>query len=138
MTKLNKIFLILIVVLVIILLTIIFYQRERAPVYHAVFLETGELYFGQLSRFPSFKLRDVYFLQRHPDDPENPFSIQKLEGLFYSPEDKLVLNSAKVVWVVRLKPESSVVRFIREQRDVSLPTVAPEPLNVPAPVNEQE
>jgi len=80
--------------------------------YYAVAVETGDIYFGKLGRFPNLQLRDVWFLQQTGDE-ENPYSLVKFTDLRWAPEDKIELNYDRVVWIVRLSEAGQVATFLK-------------------------
>ena len=114
MSKLNKILLGLVIVLLIAVGAIIYWQKVgfEEP-YYAVYLDTGDMYFGKLSYFPRLSLSDVWYIQRDPQDSQNPLSISKFERVFWEPEDKLYLNEKNIVWKTKLKSDSPVLNFIK-------------------------
>lgn len=114
MSKLNKILLVVVVILLMALGVVIYWQRVgfEKP-YWAVYLNTGDLYFGKLSTFPKLSLSDVWFIQRNPQDDKNPLSLAKFEQTFWGPEDKIYLNEKDVVWKTKLRADSQVVNFIK-------------------------
>ncbi len=114
MSTLNKILLVAVVILVIAVGALIFWQKVgfEKP-YYAVYLSTGDLYFGKLSYFPRVSLSDVWFLQRNPDDIQNPLSLTPFKGAFWGPENELYLNSKDIVWKVKLKSDSPVLSYIK-------------------------
>lgn len=119
MKNVNKILVIIIVVLVLILGGIVAWQTWFAgPSYYAVYLRTGDLYFGELTRFPSFGLKHVYMLQVNAQNGQNPVSIQKFTNVFWGPEDSVKLNRDEVVWYTKLKPESQLVKLITANPDL--------------------
>ena len=93
--NINKILIGLIIVLLVALLIVI--SRKTEPTYYAVYLRTGELYFGKLQRFPRLCLIDPYLLRTNVQNPEYPFSIQDFKQVFWGPENKLNLNSSQIV-----------------------------------------
>jgi len=123
----NKILIAIIVVLVLVLLGIVAWQTWfTGPSYYAVYLRTGDLYFGELSRFPSFGLKHVYMLQVNAQNSQNPVSVQKFTNVFWGPEDFIKLNRDEVVWYTKLKPESQLVKLIAANPDL-LPSAAGAP-----------
>jgi len=78
--------------------------------YYAVYLRTGDMYFGHLSRFPHLALTNVYFLQQAQNG--KGLTIQKFEKAVFAPQDKLELNRSNVVWITKLQPDSQVVKYI--------------------------
>ena len=114
MNKLNKFLLVLVIVLLLILVGIIFWQKmgSQRPFY-AIYLDTGDLYFGRVGNFfLRYSLTDAYLLQRNPNDSEQPFSLQRWEQVFWQPENKIKINPDKVVWIAKLKTGSEVSNFL--------------------------
>ncbi len=128
--NINKILIGLIIVLLIALLVAT--SRKAKPTYYAVYLRTGELYFGKLQRFPKLCLVDPYLLQTNIQNPEYPFSIQDFKQVFWGPENKLNLNSSQIVWIAKLKPESQLVKFMEGKMisETSAPTPTPTSTNL--------
>ena len=89
---------------------------ERPVRYSAVYLNTGDLYFGRLHLFPSLSLTDVFLLQRNPNDAENPLSLAKFTDAFWTPADRLELNRANVVWMTTLDDTSKILEAIRAMK----------------------
>ncbi len=85
--------------------------------YVAVYLETGDMYFGKISYFPKLSLREVYTVQTVPD-PTNPLGgnnlqVVPLKTSVWSP-DNLVLNPQKVVFIGKVGEDSQVMTIIRQ------------------------
>jgi len=114
MSKLNKILILIVVVLLVVLAAVLYWQKVgfEKP-YYAVYLSTGDLYFGKLSYFPKFALKDVYILQQNPDDQQNPLSITKFENAFWGPENKIYLNDEEIVWKTKLGKDSQFLSAIK-------------------------
>lgn len=135
MSKINKILLILVAVLLIALGVIIYWQKFgfEEP-YYAVYLDTGDMYFGKLNYFPKLSLTDVWYIQRNPQDTQNPLSLSKFERVFWGPEDRLYLNGKNIVWKSKLKSTSPVLNFIKNPQAVqpaSEPQVQSPSQNIP-------
>jgi hypothetical protein len=114
MSKANKILLVLVILLVLILAGLIVWQKWGAkPTYSAVYLRTGDLYFGKMMAFPSFGLKNVYTISVNQQDQQNPLSIQKFSNVFWGPEDYLKINRSEVVWITKLKDESQLVQLLK-------------------------
>lgn len=84
--------------------------------YYAVFMSTGDMYFGQLHTFPSMGLANVYALQKNPENKETPFSLVKFGDAFWGPQDYMALSKENVLWTSRLKADSQVVKFIESKK----------------------
>ncbi|MDI6734272.1 MAG: hypothetical protein QMD50_02145 [Patescibacteria group bacterium] len=133
----NKILFIVVIVLLVALIALFVWRWWFAkPVsdYYALYLKSGELYFGKLVRFPYFGLKQVYMLQINNGDDQTPLSIQKFSKIFWGPEDYIRINRDEVVWMTRLAVDSELVRVI-----VSNPDLIPQNLSPQAtsPVNNQ-
>ncbi|MBN2197714.1 hypothetical protein JW698_00740 [Candidatus Wolfebacteria bacterium] len=114
MSKLNKILLVVVIVLLIALAGVFYWQKEGfQKSYWAVYLNTGDFYFGKISRFPKLSLTDVWFLQRNVQDEENPLSLARFDQVFWTPENKVYLNNENVIWKAKLKKDSDIVNFFK-------------------------
>jgi hypothetical protein len=127
--KSNKILLTIIIVLAAALVAIIYWQKvgfNRS--YWAVYLDTGDLYFGKLSFFPKLSLSDAYLLQRNEQNKQNPFSVSKFSNAFWGPEDKIYINKENIVWKTKLKDDSQIINFIKNPQSA---ISSQEPVNQP-------
>ncbi len=86
--------------------------------YYAVYLRTGDLYFGKLVRYPYFGLKNVYLLQA-TQDPNNPLRIQKFSQVFWGPEDYLKLNRDEVVWYTKLNSQSQLSQLLKTNPELA-------------------
>lgn len=114
MTKLNKILIGLVVVIIVAAGAIIYWQKSGSG-YAAVYLSTGDVYFGKLSRFPKMALTNVWFLAKS----ENGFSVNQLTKAVWGPEDKIVFNRDNVVWVAALDKESQLLEALENPESIN-------------------
>jgi len=129
MNKTNKILIVVVVVLVLALGGVLAWREwGGGSSYYAVSLRSGALYFGSLTRFPSFGLKQVYVLQVNQSDPKNPLSVQRFKNAFWGPEDFLRINRDDVSWMARLDPQGQLARLIATNPDLT-----PSPAASPAP-----
>ncbi len=120
MRNVNKILLVIVIVLLIALAGVIVWQTWLGgPSYYAVYLKTGDLYFGQLSQFPSFELSHVYLLQVNSQDQQNPVNVQKFSNVFWGPEDSIKISRDEVAWYTKLRSDSQLVRLIQTNPDLT-------------------
>jgi hypothetical protein len=125
MSKINKILIIVLVVIVIVLAGLLVWQKVGStPSYYAVYLRTGDVYFGRLVRFPAFGLSHIYTLQANQNDKQNPFSVQKFSNVFWGPEDFMQLNREEVVWIVKLKADSSLTQLFTTNPELTVPATS--------------
>lgn len=103
-------------------------NNPAAPsAYSAVYLSTGDIYFGELSWFPIPTLRNVWYLQRTTDETGKPtVGIAPLTGAFWGPIDSVRLNPKDVVLVTRLRNDSQVTKALANPASLT-PAVQPQP-----------
>jgi hypothetical protein len=82
--------------------------------YVAVYMNSGDVYFGQLARFPKLTLANAYTLQR-TDDQNTPFTLVKFKEAFWGPQGDIELSEDNVLWIAELGEDSQVLKSIREQ-----------------------
>jgi len=125
--KFIKIALIVAIILLSVLVYISFINKvDKKPTYHAVFLRTGDMYFGKLSRFPKLILSDVWFIQRNVDEEQGGFNLMKYSNAMFGPEDKMEINKENVVWISKLRDDSQVVSFILQSKTPALQNSQPQ------------
>lgn len=86
--------------------------------YYAVQMENGDLYFGKLSRFPRFGLKDVYIPQS-VSDPTNPLGaslrVVSLSQASIWKANEIQLNRDKVLSISKIEEGSQVMQAITGQ-----------------------
>jgi len=118
MLKTNKVLVGLVVVLAVALGAVLYWQRVGFETrYSAVYLNTGDIYFGKLSRFPRMTLRDVWFLQKEGEG--QGVALSKFENAFWGPKDKMVINEESIIWTTELMEDSEVVRAIKNPKSAA-------------------
>jgi hypothetical protein len=125
MSKTNKFLLAVVIILVLVVAALVVWQVGfKSATYSAVFLRSGDLYFGELTQFPSFGLKHVYTLSV-TGDQENPISIQRFKNVFWGPQDWLKINRDEVVWMTELDQAGQLAQLIKTNPDL-LPTGQPQ------------
>ncbi|HWB39038.1 MAG TPA: hypothetical protein VG604_02235 [Candidatus Saccharimonadales bacterium] len=92
--------------------------------YQAVFLTSGQVYFGKLSILNSqyVKLTDIYYLQnggkssadiQQSSDSNDSVSLVKLGCELHAPEDDMTISRSQVNFWENLEPSGQVVKAIR-------------------------
>ncbi len=110
----------------------VFNALKSKPNYVAVYLSTGDIYFGRLSKFPAFKLSKVVFFQR---DSEGKLSVQNFKDVVWKPMDSIYLEKENITFWTYLDPASPIVEIIEGKNAVSGgPAVNQE---MPAPSSSQ-
>ncbi|MDP2789769.1 MAG: hypothetical protein Q8O51_01440 [bacterium] len=112
-------------------------NRHRSNAYQAVFLTSGQVYFGKLEQLTEKEIVivDVYYLQA-TDNPQQAsgtktetnanintsaatapqYSLIKLGGELHGPQDRMYINRSQVLFTEDLKDSSQVVTAIRQQK----------------------
>lgn len=109
-------------------------NRQRSTAYQAVFLTSGQVYFGKLERMThkEIVLVDVYYLQASQNPQQasaantnanltntsatSPqYSLVKLGGELHGPQDRMYINRSQVLFTEDLQESSQVVSAIRAQ-----------------------
>ena len=105
-------------------------QNENT--YQAVFLTSGQVYFGKFSaRGRWFVLRDVYYLQAQDSlqsegDTASPLSrpqkieMVKLGAELHGPEAEMFIERDKVLFWENMKSDSKVLEAIKQYQDAAL------------------
>ena len=100
--------------------------------YTAVYLSTGDIYFGRFSQFPSPQIQDAWFLQRSGDQQNPQLSIIPLTSTFWGPASTMSLNPKEIVFWVRLRADSQVALTLanptaaQAQQQSALPNAMPQ------------
>jgi len=82
------------------------------PSYYAVYLNTGDLYFGKLTRVPSLQLHEVWYLQK--DAQGKSLSLAEFSKVVWGPEGALKINSDQVIWMSKIADTSEVVTLMEK------------------------
>jgi hypothetical protein len=86
---------------------------ETASPYSAVYLATGDVYFGKLDWSPQPHLKGVWLLQRGVDGQNQPqLNIVPFKNALWGPVDEMYLNDKEIVFWTRVKNDSPVARAL--------------------------
>lgn len=100
-------------------------SAETVPIvegtYYAVFLDNGQVYFGQLNDRDGefYRLEDVFYLdtRQNPQDTSTTgagTSLVKLGNEAHGPKDFMDINRDHVLFIEEMKADSKVVQAIAE------------------------
>jgi hypothetical protein len=132
-----KFYVTVIVLLVVIIAALAWYQFGSRPTYYAVYLTSGDIYFGQLSFFPSLRMNDAYLLQVNTQNQQNPYSLSAFGAAFWKPAGEVYFNRSRVLWIAPLASDSPVAQAITNPSAFSqsqqAPQVTPQPATSTAP-----
>lgn len=88
--------------------------------YYAVYLISGDVYFGKMNKFPNLSLSDVYFLVRGKDvSGADAFALQRLQDAVWGPENMLYLNPKNILWKAKLRKDGAAMKVIAGEDGVS-------------------
>lgn len=90
--------------------------------YQAVFLDSGQVYFGrlQMGKEDFFTLTDVFYLQSGSAvglDQLSNLSLVKLGNEAHGPQDVMKINKAHVLFIEDMKADSKVVQAIQDYKN---------------------
>jgi hypothetical protein len=114
MSKINKILLGAVIVLVVAIVAILgwwFFYRGSSN-YYAVYLDTGDMYFGELSTFPNYSLSNVWYIQR---DAQGNSSLAQFIKAPWGPEGTIQLNRDKVIWTAKISDVSQLTPYLENK-----------------------
>jgi hypothetical protein len=77
--------------------------------YMAVYLTTGDIYFGKVSNFPCIKISDAWFLQRSED---GNLGLQKFSDAVWLPTGEIKISRDQVVFTAKLSKDSPIIQAI--------------------------
>jgi hypothetical protein len=81
--------------------------------YSAVYLSTGDVYFGTLEWSPSPHMEDAWFLQRGTNAEGNAtVGVYPFSQVTWGPSDVVYFNSSQIIFWTRLSSTSSVAQLI--------------------------
>lgn len=133
MSKFISFLIVILVIVVVVLGGMLLWQKgDFNGKYTAVYMKTGDLYFGKLSHFPYLSLSDVWFLQRSSDGQS--ISVDSFSKSVWGPEDTLRLNKDEIVWTVPISKDSKILPIIKGEKtagDSSYNGPVPTPQGVP-------
>ena len=90
------------------------FANNESGGYSAVYMTSGDIYFGQLERYPKLLLADAYTLQRN-QDAQTPFTLVKFKDAFWGPAGDISLNEENILWIAELDESSPIWKNIQQQ-----------------------
>lgn len=120
----------LVIIVALLSLVVVSINKPKLSKFSAVYLENGDIYFGKLSWFPRLNLSNTWFIQRNTDQAGgSQLNVNPFSGIFWGPDSKIYLNRDHVVFIVRLRTDSQVAKFLENPP-------ANNPSNQSAPINQ--
>lgn len=82
--------------------------------YAAVYMTTGDIYFGKFIRFPKPHMTDVWFLQRTTgQNNQAQFGIVPFGNAFWGPVNEVNFNADQILFWASLRNDSQVVKVLQ-------------------------
>ena len=79
--------------------------------YTAVYMTSGDIYFGKLSTFPHLRLMDVWYLERSTAQNGQPqVGVAPFTSAFWGPVGDIEINSQSVLFYAPIKNGSQLVQ----------------------------
>ncbi len=101
--------------------------------YSAVYMTTGDIYFGELHWFPRPHLTNVWFLQKSVGaDNQASFGVAPFRSAFWGPSNEIDLNPTQIVFYTRLRNDSQVAKVFDNPGLLSQPAPALPPSTSPS------
>ena len=123
MFKSNKILFVGLIAMIIILVGILAWQKIKiSRPYYAVYLTTGDLYFGEVSRFPFLTLSSAWLIQRDPSSQTGELKLTEFKNAFWSPAGTMRLSKYNIVWIAKLSKDSPVAKYIQQGNQLPIST----------------
>lgn len=115
MSKLNKVLMLVVILLAIFLGALLWMPSVFGSSYYAVYMTSGDLYFGKMAWYNSHILKDVRAIQQQKDEKEQPVLslVDFSKSVVWGPAGDLRLNEKNVLWTSKLTDESQVVKLIK-------------------------
>ncbi len=100
--------------------------------YSAVYLTSGDIYFGKLDLFPWPRLENVWVLQRSLTAQNQPqLTVVPFKSAFWGPVDKVYLSPLEILLWTHLRNDSQMARALSDPSLLNQPSQFP--LNVQGP-----
>ncbi len=88
-------------------------QASALSPYSAVYLSTGDIYFGTLDWYPTPHMEDAWFLQRSTDAKGNAaVGVYPFNSVAWGPSGEVYFNPQQIIFWTRLNATSSIAQLI--------------------------
>ncbi|MFA6494951.1 MAG: hypothetical protein WC246_01490 [Candidatus Paceibacterota bacterium] len=80
--------------------------------WYAVYLDTGDLYFGHLSWFPSTTLSHAWYVQH---SSQGDLSVNDFSKVSWKPAGTIQINRQHLVWTAQIASDSPLLSVMSDQ-----------------------
>jgi len=95
------------------------FSRKDESEFSAVYLTSGDIYFGKLSWFPRPTLTNVWYLQRGVSENNQPqLGVLPLKSVFWGPVDEITLNPKNILFWTNIRPDSEMAKALANPNSV--------------------
>ncbi len=95
--------------------------------YSAVYVATGDIYYGKLEWFPLPHLKNVWLLQRTAGPSGQQLGIVPFPSAFWGPMDEVYLNPRQIIFWTRLRNDSQVAKAFQNPAILQQSQASPPP-----------
>jgi len=96
---------VILVLVVGVVLGVSLFSSHTQSSYYAVYLNTGDLYFGQMSKMHDDVLSNVWYLQRG----DKNLALAKFSDVAWGPAGDIRINDDNIVWTARISQNSKLM-----------------------------
>lgn len=95
-------------------------DEMKASKFTAVYMTSGDIYFGKMDWFPWPRLKSVWYLQRSVDQENQPqLGIAPFKKIVWSPIDEIYLNSKQMILWTKIRAGSELAKALENPSSVS-------------------
>lgn len=81
----------------------------------AVYLTSGDIYFGKIDWFPWPRLKNVWYIQRGTDQKQQPqVGLAPFKGVFWTPIDEIYLNPKEIVFWTKIQAGTELAKALED------------------------
>ena len=88
-------------------------QDMKASKFTAVYMASGDIYFGRMDWFPWPRLTNVWYLQRGVDQKNQPqLTIAQFKKIVWSPIDEVYLSPKQMILWTKIKADTELANAL--------------------------
>lgn len=98
-------------------------QDMKASKFTAVYMVSGDIYFGKMDWFPWPRLKTVWYLQRSVDQQNQPqLGVAPFKKIIWSPIDEIYINPKQIILWTKIKAGSELAKALENPSSVTSET----------------
>lgn len=99
----------IIVALLIVVIFFVWREVEHRQKYYAVYMASGDMYFGTIQSFPSLVVKHAYVLQQ---DGQGGYFLSPFTSALWGPSGDIKLNRDNVLWMAEIDKTSRTAQLL--------------------------